>query len=298
VDALSHALIAAIILLASGLPDFIPFAVLGAVIIDADILFAWISDSNPCLYFLTHGGIAHSIPGATVMSLLAYAVTGVLLITGVIPSLVFIQAGIGGIFAVLAGAYLHVFIDYLACPGTPLFWPVSERKLTAGILPGPSVVLFLTSVFSLTLLALGAASLFGITGLFCTALVLFLGVRVALFLYVTLRYHNQGRLIPAIHRLCWLVIGETPRAFLVRHLVLFKGMTGTETFEKFNRTGEDEVRRYSQLPEVRRLKFHSYIVTAEKDGSTLVFSDPLREKGYVYYPPAFRRVAIPLKDTA
>jgi inner membrane protein len=75
-------------------------------------------------------------------------------------------------------------------------------------------------------------------------------------------------------------------------------MTGTVTFEKLQRTGEDEVRRYSQLPEVRRLKFHSYIVTAEKDGSTLVFFDPLREKGYVYYPPGFRRVAVPLKDTA
>ncbi|MDD1701180.1 MAG: metal-dependent hydrolase, partial [Methanoregula sp.] len=71
-DALSHALIASILFSAQGLTPFIPFAVLGSVIPDADIFFPQISDRDPSLYLFTHGGIAHSIAGAFIMSLLVY----------------------------------------------------------------------------------------------------------------------------------------------------------------------------------------------------------------------------------
>jgi inner membrane protein len=48
----------------TGLTPLLPFAILGAVIMDADIFFSLISDSNPPLYLFTHGGIAHSLAGA------------------------------------------------------------------------------------------------------------------------------------------------------------------------------------------------------------------------------------------
>ena len=64
-DALSHALITVIIFLAAGsTSSLIPFAVIGAVIVDADIFFSIISDRIPELYIFTHGGFAHSIHGA------------------------------------------------------------------------------------------------------------------------------------------------------------------------------------------------------------------------------------------
>ena len=44
--------------------------------------------------------------------------------------------------AVLAGAYLHLGLDSLACPGLPLLAPCSDRKYTVGLLPGPSLLLF------------------------------------------------------------------------------------------------------------------------------------------------------------
>lgn len=55
-----HALTAAVLAYVLGRPDMTPFLVLGAGIIDADILF-------------THGGMAHSIGGAVGMAVLAWA---------------------------------------------------------------------------------------------------------------------------------------------------------------------------------------------------------------------------------
>ena len=46
-----------------------------------------------------------------------------------------------------------------------------------------------------------------------------------------------------------------------------------------------ETEKFLALPEVRRLKFHSYITVVEKTRSGFIFSDPLREKGYFFYPP-------------
>ena len=63
-DSLTHALTAAVLAYVLGIPELMPFLVLGAVIIDADILFSRVSDSNPRLYLFTHGGMAHSIGGA------------------------------------------------------------------------------------------------------------------------------------------------------------------------------------------------------------------------------------------
>ena len=71
-DSLTHALVADILSYSLGFPQFIPFAVIGAVIIDTDVLFSRISDRHPSLYLFAHGGIAHSLAGAVVLSALAY----------------------------------------------------------------------------------------------------------------------------------------------------------------------------------------------------------------------------------
>ena len=86
-DALSHALIAVIIFLAAGsTSSLIPFAVIGAVIVDADIFFRIISDRVPELYIFTHGGFAHSIPGAVAVSALGTSGIMLAVIAGAVPA--------------------------------------------------------------------------------------------------------------------------------------------------------------------------------------------------------------------
>jgi inner membrane protein len=104
--------------------------------------------------------------------------------------------------------------------------------------------------------------------------------------------------VPTINPFRWLVITEDSDIFTVRPYTIFGGFGAGEVIQKFRNTDAREVAPYMEMPDVRRVRFSSWIMTAENDGSTLVFCDPLREKGYVYYPPAFRRVAIPLEDTA
>ncbi len=84
-DALSHALIVCILFSVTGLTPLLPFAILGAVIMDADIFFSLISDTNPSLYLFTHGGIAHSLAGAPVLSVLAYLAIVLIARAGIIP---------------------------------------------------------------------------------------------------------------------------------------------------------------------------------------------------------------------
>jgi inner membrane protein len=296
VDALSHALIATIIPLASGLPDFIPFAVIGAVIPDVDIFFSPVSDRSPRLYLFTHGGIAHSVAGAVALSVLAFLVIGGVRAAGLVPSYLFAGYGIAAFAFILGGALLHLFIDLLACPGIPILAPFSDRKYTLGILPGPSLLLMGAAVGISVLLATGHVPVvFGLS-FYAAIVVLYLACRTGVFLFVAATV--TGQRVPTINPFRWLVITQDDDAFTIRPYTVFGGVAAGDVIKKFQNTDAREIAPYVEIPDVRRVRFYSWIMTAEKDGASLVFSDPLREKGYVYYPPAFRRVAIPLEDTA
>jgi inner membrane protein len=65
---------------------------------------------------------------------------------------------------------------------------------------------------------------------------------------------------------------------------------------KHRSTSAGETLSFLTRPEVRRLRFHSYIVTVEKVGDEIVFSDPLRVSGRIFYPPHYTRVRVPLPD--
>ena len=289
-DALSHALIAGILFSSPGLVPLIPFAVLGAVIPDTDILFSVISDRNPSLYLFTHGGIAHSIAGAFVLSLLAYASVIMLVSAGIIPVSAVTAAGVYGFAAVLAGALLHIVIDVSAIPGIPVLAPFSDRKYTLGILPGPSLLLAVAAfgvvvVTMLSLLSFSSAMvLYGIT------VVLYISVRAGIFLIAAATL--PGRKIPSINPFRWLVIREDESSYVIRQYTLFRGYSDETVFEKFKNTDARETGLTLQIPEVRRFLFFSYIVTAERTGTSLILSDPLREKGYLHYPMHYKRVEV------
>jgi inner membrane protein len=297
VDALTHALAIIIILAAAGTAhQLIPFAIVGTVILDADIFFSAISDRVPELYILTHGGAAHSIAGAGVMSVLATA--GILLasLAGMVPGTLVFPFLPFAFILVLAGALVHIAADALAFPGIPLLFPLSEKKITLGILPGPSLFLFGATCFILVGAVPG--SIPWIFALKADAAVIIAFMLFRTILYIAVRTHLQkGVPVPLPNPVRWLVIEETDTAYTVCRLTLPGRITGTDTFQKYTNTSAAEVKEFRQCPELRRLKFNSYAVTAEKDKSGFVFSDPLREKGYVYYPPRYTRAVFPAGGT-
>jgi inner membrane protein len=294
VDALSHALLVLILFSVTGLTPLLPFAILGAVIMDVDIFFPFISDTNPSLYLFTHGGITHSLAGALVLSVLACLVTILVASAGIISLPALEGYGVYGFAAVLCGALAHLAIDVLACPGIPLLAPFADRKYTPGILPGPSVLLagIAFGVIAVTVTGLLEFSLAFI--LYAGIVLTYLAVRGGLFLFVGTRL--PGRKIPGIHPLRWLTITGDEASFTVRQYTLFRGFSGESVFSRYKNTSAGEVKSALRFPEVRRLFFHSYGVTAERDGSDLILSDPLRENGYIYYPPHYRRVTVKIEE--
>jgi inner membrane protein len=292
VDALSHAIVTATLFLALGSPpSVLPFAVIGAVILDADIFFMILSDKSPALYLFTHGGVAHSIMGAGVMAALAAAGIWLSSLLGVIPASAMTIPMFTGFFVLLAGSLVHLGIDALAYPGIPVLYPLSDRKNTLGVLPGPSILLFITSSGVLLALALGRMNTNQAFAIATAFVILFLAFRSVMFLAVR-RTQPRGRLVPLPNPLQWIIIDEDENSVSVSRYSFTGGIYKTETFEKYINTDLHETEQFLSLPEIRRLNFHSYSTVIEKTRSGFIFSDPLREKGYFLYPPGYRRWVI------
>jgi inner membrane protein len=274
----------------------LPFFVLGAVIIDADILFFRISERHPSLYLFTHGGCAHSITGAVVLSVIAWTAAALVLATGPVHPGLPVPVASVAFAAVLAGALLHIGLDTLAVPGLPLLAPFSDRKYTAGLLPGPSILLMAVSLFFVIWVGLGEVDLPAMILPYAAVIAAFLAARITAFCIARTALRGKGRAIPTINPLRWLVIGETPEVWTVGEYRIGKGMGETECLMKYRSTSAGETLSFLTRPEVRRLRFHSYIVTVEKVGDEIVFSDPLRVSGRIFYPPYYTRVRVPLPD--
>jgi hypothetical protein len=130
--------------------------------------------------------------------------------------------------------------------------------------------------------------------LYASTVLLYLTVRLVLFLFAFIRLH--GRKVPGVNPFRWLAISEYETYYSVRQYSLLRGSSGESVFTKYKDTSADEVRGALRFPEVRRLFFHSSCVTAERIGSVLILTDPLREKGFLYYPPHYKRVAVTIDD--
>jgi inner membrane protein len=296
VDILTHALTAALLAYALNLPQLLPFIVLGAVIVDTDFFFAWISDRHPSLYLFVHGGYAHSITGAVVLSVIAWTAATFVRVTGIVhPGLPLPGAPVA-FAAVLAGALFHIGLDLLAVPGLPLLAPFSDRKFAVGLLPGPSIFLMAVSLFLVIWVGLGVVDLHTVILPYAGIIAAFLAARLITFGIARTALHGRGRALPTINPLRWLVIGENAEAWTVGEYRIGKGMGETESFPKYRSTSAGETTPFLTMPEVRRLRFHSYIVTAEKVGDEIIFSDPLRESGRIFYPPYYKQVRVTLPE--
>ncbi|OPY29400.1 MAG: inner membrane protein [Methanocella sp. PtaU1.Bin125] len=286
VDSLTHALAISAVCAVAGLPELIPFAVLGAVAPDIDVTFQRFSDRDPRLYILTHGGFTHSFAGALIVALSAALVA--------LP--VMALAGYGtpllpAMAATLAGALSHLLLDFLAFPGIPLLYPVTDRKFTLGIAAGPTpYLLFASLVFGVFIVA-GRASIAEpwVYGGFFTLVVLLSG---ALKLYVSAR--SGGRAIPGFDLVRWLIIAESADAYRVYGYHLLNGRQPATEFPKLAGVSREEISLQMARPEAKRMRYHSYIVTAARNGDGIELIDPLRLHGYLWYPPCYKRLLLPV----
>ena len=131
-------------------------------------------------------------------------------------------------------------------------------------------------------------------------IVVFLLVRFAAFLVSRPALCGTLWAIPQVNPLRWLAVYESGDAWTARDYRIGLGMTDPVSYQKFSNTSQNEVASWSVLPEVQRLRSRSYIVTAEKAEGSIIFSDPLRVSGKIFYPPHFKQVRIATgeRDTA
>ena len=290
-DSLTHALSISVILTALGRPDLILFGILGAVAPDIDILFPRFFDDVPRYYLFTHGGVTHSICGALVLSgIIAGFVIPAGLLTGFLPA----PAPLSVLLvytAILAGSLLHVGLDFLATPGIPVLFPATDRKYTLGIFAGPNLLIMAGTVFYLTLIILGAVTLADYVpyaAFFCIVVAVFAVLKGIAAI------RNTGLTLPTMNPLHWYVIHQTPDSFQIGTFSLFGGKGAARIYPRFTGITRQETERFADLPELKRLRYHSYIVTAERSGESVTFRDPFREDGFLWYPPQYKRLEIAL----
>jgi inner membrane protein len=289
VDTFTHTLSALVVFSIPVSGTLLPFAVLGAIIPDIDVVYHLVSRRNPRLYLFTHGGFTHSIAGSLLISSLAFGVAAGLANLGLLPGANPALFGPGSLAFMLGGTLLHVLEDFLAYPGIPLLLPVTERKYTAGIFPGPSLVLFGVSLVFFTWAAMGVVGPTAL-GVYAAIFFGFIGASAAMKGYMALRH--GGRTLPTFNPLRWLLIDETDHVYRIREYHLLRGVTASREVDRYRGVSPDEAARYGSLPEVRRHRYFSYLSVADRDGDRITFRDPLREDGTRPYPPYAIRVSV------
>lgn len=285
-DSITHAL-AAIMVFSGPLQGLaLLSSVLGAVLPDCDIVLHTLSDRDPRLFIFTHGGFTHSLAGTFVIAagvgagFWAWAAA-----TGQNTTLLAIMGII--FFPALGGALTHVFFDLLAFPGIPLLYPFRERKVTAGIFPGPSILLLLTSTSFLCFFLVGAATVQWLYGyaVFVTGVII---VRAGLKAIAVKKFGKKA--IPTFNPLKWLVVRDCKDTYHVFFSNLFSSSGEERVYQKGNADSPPDLLERVRHPDVRRFLYNSYIVVAMRQEGGTLYTDPLREDGYIFYPPRYTRV--------
>jgi inner membrane protein len=136
--------------------------------------------------------------------------------------------GMTAFLLIVFGASLHLFLDSLAFPGIPLFYPASARKITLGIFPGPSLLLMMITIGYLLLVVSGMATLTENT-LYISVCLSVIGIRTVLKMYTA--FTIPGTTIPTINPLVWWVIDEEADAYMLSSFRVGRGITGTKNLK-------------------------------------------------------------------
>jgi inner membrane protein len=287
-DIFTHAVAILVILYATGNAVFIPFGVLGAVIIDIDMAWFFFA-RNPSFYLLHHAGFSHSFFGATVLSAIAFVTTLGLASAGWLPWTIPEGILVPAFAAILAGACIHLFLDYLAAPGLPLLYPLTEKRFGLAMTPMPLYFLItLTSLVSLGVilfrgLTIELAEIYG--AIFAGIILVSAGMK------WLVHRKAPGRSFYTLHPFQWIVIREENPSYTVVVYDMFRGVIRELNFEKYRNITPEEAHRYDS-PELRCHRYFSYISAVEKKGSEIRFHDPVREEGLMSYPPWYQSVSV------
>lgn len=287
-DSLTHAFVVSLSLPSSAPSLYIFAAVFGAIIPDIDIVFKPLSDDHPALFILTHGGFTHSIAGAAIVAGLAWFGIFLGVLAGACPFCEDIPLTL--VLVIFAGAFTHIILDSLASPGIPLLYPFSLKKFTMGIFPGPSIVLFAASIVFAAVLAGGAGSE-SLALIYTAFFIIFILISAGIRYFA--RIHTNGILIPTFHPFRWLVIREDSSSYILEGYDPFRGITNKGTFVKSTGLNPADLVCIENTPEVKRHRFYSYIVTAERTERGILLKDPLRKEKILYYPPFYQEVTVP-----
>jgi inner membrane protein len=301
VDSFTHAITLGIILHAAGMPELTVWGVLGAVILDLDVALFPFSDPHPSLFIFSHGGITHTLIGTAAISVATFFIfrrifSSRLVQDRLLPCFPQMKDYVPGnspsiaLFAVMAGAFLHLGLDCCASPGLPLLYPVSLHKHTLGMLSGSSMVLFAMSLILVGLLLSGRITprhlkIYGI--LFLVILLFSAGMKLHISTVST------GKSIPTLNPFSWLIIEENDTAYRVEEYEVFEGISSETTIGKYQNISPVEVEQIMLLPETRRLYYFSYLTVMEKNSTTVKIYDPLRKNQTIWYPPYYTTVELP-----
>jgi len=284
-DSITHAL-AAVLVFSGPLQGMnLLAAVLGAVLPDCDVLFHTVSSRDPRLFLFTHGGFTHSFLGTSVTAAgITTGFVGWSCVTGQNPFFFGTTETI--FFAALGGALTHVILDFLALPGIPLLYPITERKFCLKVFPGPSILLLLISLIFISFFLLGLTN----NQMLHVYAAFFVGVIVARAGLRAIAVNRFGKgALPTFDPTKWLVIDDAGDRFRVFYARLFSNPQEERIYPKSSRYPRENPAEYRQDPEIRRLIYNSYIVITERQAGGLLLRDPLREDGYFFYPPEHTR---------
>jgi len=299
VDSITHALLVTALLTVIGAPVLIPFGILGTVILDADILFHLYSSKRPTLYMFIHGGAAHSIAGAAIMAASAYGIFYffILAIENISHFTSLVTFNQLAFLAVIGGAMLHILLDFLASPGIPLFWPWKDTKYTMGIFAGPSAVMIAISWTFIILFILGVVQISGL--IFYGILFLaYLGISVLIRIAAAIKI--EGKTHPTINPFKWLVIEKFQNTWSLKFVNILTGYeSGNRTWPAFVGVTKEDMDQVSQIPAVRRVKYHSiFTIIKLQDNGDILILDPSRAEGIIRYPPYYTSIILKKTDMA
>ncbi|UUX91386.1 metal-dependent hydrolase [Methanoplanus endosymbiosus] len=266
------------------------FGVIGTVLPDMDILMQRLSDTDPRLYIFSHGGITHSIAGSLLLSVTGFFTVCLMKLSGILSPPADPVFQIFGLGMMIGGALLHVAFDYLAYPGIPLFYPFSDEKYTLGIFPGPSIFLSIVSIVFLLMLITGLITEFADTsGIYVWGIVFFAVIAFAFIKkgFVAGRFRGHEA-IPTLNPLHWIIVSGDEKEYTVRRYSLTKGVYGEAVYKKTDGVGEEDIKDLADDPDMKRLRYYSYLVVFEQRPEGIRAYDPLRVSGLIFYPPKFR----------
>jgi inner membrane protein len=94
------------------------------------------------------------------------------------------------------------------------------------------------------------------------------------------------------------LIGIYDEKYILSSVNLLSEPGPEQIFPKYRNTTPQQLDEVVKRPEYQRLKFYSYIITANRDGDQVVFTDPLRAGRIIFYPPYYTEIALPAPETA